>query len=385
MLFTNKQYKIYRNVCGLTSSGVLKMMNNFLKTKYTTVISTPAYIIAVGDIPVGLIAHADTVFTTPPVDSSFFYDREKNVCWSCNGAGADDRAGIYSIIYLLKTTNLRPHIIITTGEEKGCVGAGKLVAAIREFPGDLKFLVQLDRNGEKDSVFYDLKNDEFEDFINGFGFETAWGTFTDITVLAPAWGVAAVNLSIGYVGEHRETEYLCVDWMYNTIDKVKNILEYVEKQGSDFPVYEWKEDPSLYANMYGTPYYGGGWNFEDFSYIPSSYGTSTFNFDDGTRVWNTTSHNKSKQCCVCGLGGSEDSFLPIKFNLNESHSYPLCVNCFGKLSHDVYWCKECGVGYFLSDQEKKMVIDRNNWVCPACEKQNKYKDIPGYPAREEKK
>ena len=383
MEFTNKQYKIYKNICCLTSSGVLKMMNNFLKTKYSTVISTPAYIVAVGDIPVGLVAHADTVFTTPPTSDSFFYDREKNVCWSFDGAGADDRAGIYSIIYLLKTTNLRPHIIITTGEEKGCVGAGKLVGTIRDFPGDLDFLIQLDRRGQNDSVFYDLLNDDFEDFINKFGFHTEWGTFTDITVLAPAWGVAAVNLSIGYIGEHRETEHLYVGWMYDTIDKVKDILEEVKVNPQKF---EWAEDPANYWNMYGTPYYGGGWDFEDFSYIPSKDGTSQFNFDDGTKIWNTVSkgHN-SKQCCVCGLNAAEDSFLPIKFNLNESHSYPLCVNCFGKLSHDVYWCKECGVGYFLSDQEKKMVTDRNEWVCPACEKQNKYKNIPGYPVKEEKK
>ena len=92
---------------------------------------------------------------------------------------------------------------------------------------DLKFLIELDRRGDNDSVYYECANDEFEQFINPFGFETAYGTLSDISALAPMWGIAAVNFSIGYRDEHSHEERLYVNSMFATIEKVKDILEYI--------------------------------------------------------------------------------------------------------------------------------------------------------------
>ena len=82
---------------------------------YTNIISTEDYIIAEGNIPLTLLAHADTVFKTKPQE--FFYDQEKTVMWSPNGMGADDKAGLVAIQflagdYLPKPLPKRPHIII---------------------------------------------------------------------------------------------------------------------------------------------------------------------------------------------------------------------------------------------------------------------------------
>ena len=107
----------------LTQPQLLKAMKHFLESKYNKVISTKEYLIAVGDIPVGLVAHLDTVFKHPP--TNIYYDRVKNVMWSPDGLGADDRAGVYAIAQILKT-GVKPTIIFTTDEELGCVGAMKI-------------------------------------------------------------------------------------------------------------------------------------------------------------------------------------------------------------------------------------------------------------------
>ena len=61
----------------LKQENLLKVMSKYLKTKYKEVYFTPDYIIAVGDIPIAVIAHLDTVFPSPP--ENIFYDRVKNV------------------------------------------------------------------------------------------------------------------------------------------------------------------------------------------------------------------------------------------------------------------------------------------------------------------
>lgn len=61
--------------------------------------------------------------------------------------------------------------------------------------------------------------------INSYGFNTELGTFSDISIIAPAWGIAAVNLSIGYYDGHSLAETWHYRLTFKTIDKVCKILE----------------------------------------------------------------------------------------------------------------------------------------------------------------
>ena len=131
----------------LKQPQLMKAMKHYLNMKYENVISTKEYLIAVGEIPVALVAHLDTVFKEPP--HNIFYDRVKNVMWSPNGLGADDRAGVYAIVQILKS-GLRPTVIFTTDEELGCLGAEALAEQIKIPPADLKYVIQLDRRGSND-------------------------------------------------------------------------------------------------------------------------------------------------------------------------------------------------------------------------------------------
>ena len=229
--------------------NVLQYMRESLSAAgYTNIKATADYVIAEGNIPLTLIAHADTVFKTKPQE--FFYDQEKTVMWSPNGMGADDKAGLVAIEFLAgseakKPLERRPHIIITNGEESGCIGAQKLVKKYPKFPfGECKYIIQLDRKGKEDCVFYDCANYTFAEYIESFGFKTNYGSYTDISVFGPAWGIAAVNLSVGYENEHTTSEYLNFTNLCLTIDRVQKMIADIDKTSSfeyisDKPKYLW--------------------------------------------------------------------------------------------------------------------------------------------------
>lgn len=194
-----------------------------MKTQYNNVIADDKYILAEGDLPILLVAHLDTVFNEPPVE--IYHDYIKKVLWSPQGLGADDKAGVYSILQIIED-GYRPSVLFTTDEEIGAIGCLTVVNQNPKCPlKDLRAIIQLDRCGKKDSVFYDCENWDFEKWVNSFGFKTAYGSFSDISILAPSWGIAAANLSIGYVDEHSQVERLFLNDMNKTIEKVEKMLD----------------------------------------------------------------------------------------------------------------------------------------------------------------
>lgn len=179
------------------------------------------YLIAEGDIPIALVAHLDTVHAVEPFQ--FFYDEKEMVMWSPQGLGADDRVGVILILSIL-SEGYRPHLIFTTGEEHGGIGANKLVKDYNEAPFNIDFMIELDRCGSEDAVFYNCMNHSFIDYICGFGFTFEEGSFTDICILGRNWNIAAVNLSVGYYNEHTKAEYWDLFEADDTITKIINIL-----------------------------------------------------------------------------------------------------------------------------------------------------------------
>lgn len=279
-------------------------MSTYLKSKYSNVIETPDYIVAEGDIPIALVAHMDTVFPRPALN--IYYDRVKNVIWSSEGLGADDRAGIFAIIQILRK-GLRPHIILTTDEEKGACGAFALSEEKCPFK-DLRFIIQLDRRGPNDCVFYDCDNKKFTSYIEDFGFVEAIGSFSDISVICPAWGIAGVNLSIGYEDEHSFIETLWVGHMFNTINKVTTILtQPIDKIPS-------------------------------FKYIASKRNASRW-----YRYTEQAAKNKEKNdnaCYKCKKTLPQEELIDVKTCDFKWHQY--CGDC---VSSGVDWCVTCGEAY----------------------------------------
>lgn len=192
-----------------------------------------------GNIPVMLVAHCDIVHkkATAEAPDLFVYDYEEKdgivqTFLSANNRtlGADDRAGVYIIlktIEALEKKGLKPYVLFTSDEEIGCVGASKFVKAMPSNEYDIKMVIELDRKGSNDIVFYDCDDDkEFVDFmVEKTGYKHALGSYSDIVEISDAWGVCSCNLSCGYYSEHTQSEYLIVEEMLGTLGMLVGMLE----------------------------------------------------------------------------------------------------------------------------------------------------------------
>ena len=264
---------------------------------YDNIVTTDSYIIAKGDIDICVVAHMDIIHPHPPV--KVVLNTHKNKLWSPSGLGADDRAGVFLILLLIRD-GLRPHLILTLGEEAGGVGASILAQDIHEPPFPVKYMIELDRANENDCVFYDCDNKEFRKYIESFGFQTELGTYTDITFIAPEWNVAAVNLSVGYVNEHTNSEVLFLDWMMSTYKKLDKMLRDSK-------------------------------NIEKFDYIPKEY-----------------EFEEIVMCEGCGKFDDVWATLPINDNYGNPHYY--CLECLA--SDKIGWCRKCGAPYVVNSTRK---------------------------------
>lgn len=219
--------ELIKTICCLKSENLEKFLVRFLQEKdYKNIIyKEDKYIIAEGELPVCLITHLDTVFSYVPKMDGFLFDSEKQILWFPYGSGFDDRAGVAAIITVLNK-GYKPSIIFTQDEELGGVGATSIVSRFKKCPfKKCNALIELDRMGEKDCVFYNCDNRDFVKYIESFGFKEAKGTFTDISIIAPQWKIAATNLSIGYLDEHTTSERLNIDWFNKSLERVFKILD----------------------------------------------------------------------------------------------------------------------------------------------------------------
>ena len=155
-------------------------------------ISKKGFLYAEGEHPVLLVAHLDTVHKTPV--QSICYSTDGRVMMSPEGIGGDDRCGVYMILEIIKSA--RCHVLFCEDEEIGCQGARAF--ANSKIRPQVNYIVEMDRRGSNDAVFYRCANPDFTDFVCGFGFDHALGSFSDICAVAPRLGVAAVNISAGY-------------------------------------------------------------------------------------------------------------------------------------------------------------------------------------------
>lgn len=225
-----------------------KLFNRLKKQFYRTSVSSYGdYILVKGEAPIMLVAHLDTVHKTPV--KTICKSRDKTVWMSPEGIGGDDRCGVYALLKAYESVDVKPWLLFTCDEEIGCVGAGAFADDFKTkkyLPKELKKLkciVEIDRRGSDDAVFYDCDNADFEAYINSKGFKTAFGSFSDICCVAPELGVAAVNLSSGYYNAHTEHEFIVVPELERVVEKVIEIVN--ESTKAEFPRYEYVERKKL--------------------------------------------------------------------------------------------------------------------------------------------
>ena len=106
-------------------------------------------------------------------------------------------------------------------------------------------IVEIDRKGCDEAVYYQCGNTEFEKYITSNGFNTKTGSFSDISI-APVLKIAAVNISAGYYDAHTQGEYINRKHLETTIKKVIKIVRHTTS--SDSPKYEYIQKPNSYYN-----------------------------------------------------------------------------------------------------------------------------------------
>ena len=213
---------------------------------------TDGYIFARGTLPVCLCAHMDKVphyHHLKNIHKQALVSKKGKVVdvliSSKQGIGGDDRCGVYAILYALKLGH-RPSVLFCMGEEIGCRGSHKFVTDVdKDFLKDVNAFVQIDRRGSNDCVRYSDSNPKLTEAMTAFGYQHAYGSCSDISVLMPYFGISGVNLSSGYYNEHRANlEYVSISDVKKLLVRLDKILhsdifkeKYVYKDGYSYSGY----------------------------------------------------------------------------------------------------------------------------------------------------
>lgn len=211
---------MFRKICRMSQGDLKKFVAKQLKTTHNKVISGDGYVYAQGEFPVLLVAHLDTVHKSLPI--LIKYDEKTDALSSPQGIGGDDRCGVYMVLEVVKKFNCS--VLFCEDEEIGGIGAEKFIRTDLAKSLDFNYIIEFDRKGSNDAVFYDCDNEVFEDFITEEFYKTSWGSFSDISVLAPFFECAAVNLSCGYYNAHTTSEYVILSEMDESIYQACRIL-----------------------------------------------------------------------------------------------------------------------------------------------------------------
>ena len=321
-------FRLFCTITRMTQQELHRSMRNYLRKKYSTekVMITKDFILCEGNIPVMITAHMDTVFKSPPVD--IYHDSFNHVIWSPQGLGADDRAGVFAIMKLVEE-GWRPHILLTTDEEIGGIGAQSAAMIMPQCLLDVKYVIELDRQGDYDCVFYSCANEKFQEYIEQFGFITSMGSFSDISVICPQWKIAGVNLSIGYRREHSYTETLHTISFYSTIRAVIKMFQDI--QNAEYFEYIPDPDELEFWSRYGNYTWGFPGEDEYFSYnLP-------VDMENDRQKHKATTY----MCYDCRKQLDKSDLFEVQTRATKGvHFY--CLDCVAKDNNLIKWCTSCG-------------------------------------------
>lgn len=175
--------------------------------------------------PVCLVAHLDTV--RPASAEPVTLTVTKETVMNENGVlGADDRSGVAIALQVVRRLDKLPYILLTHGEERGCIGAKKFVKdnAIQGHEDAIFGFIEYDRRGFNELVTYGTRVPvDYKALFLAYGYEEKRGSNSDVATLSEATGIAHVNLSAGYIDQHSKRETLfprAVDFAVTTATEV---------------------------------------------------------------------------------------------------------------------------------------------------------------------
>lgn len=195
-----------------------KINNNYLVFR-----NGEYYVYARGEIPIMFVVHVDTMRNGNNVRLA----RHNDVIYNKNGIlGADDRAGVFALFSVLRRLsggNEFPSVLLTNFEESGFLGVECFLTDDVWSRFDHLF-VGLDRHGKNDFVYYSKIDKSVIDYVSSFGYKESQGILSDVFFLTCFYDVPHVNLSVGYYNEHRDSEYLVVSELNESINKIYSMV-----------------------------------------------------------------------------------------------------------------------------------------------------------------
>ena len=321
-------HSIFKASVGNLMKVLPNTMLKFYKEEAITVHHNKAssFIYIKGELPYMLVAHLDTVHAAQCTEIKYQFLKENDkvvtALSSPQGIGGDDRCGIILILSLLNSTSLRPSILFTCGEEIGGLGAKEFTKVIKTL--DLNFILEFDRRGDTDVVRYSDNSLALTKALESFGFKLSYGSFSDISIIAPHYGISAVNLSSGYYNAHTIQEYVVIEHMQNILSKTVKFL--LSDKAS--VKYSYEERKFSFEN-YSSKYY----NFNRSSYVPKNQLSL---FDD------------LEECDFCGASTLKDNLIDTS---DGSVICPACAEYLLKAS-DYIKCPDCGSLIYSEDAEQ---------------------------------
>ena len=215
-------------------------------------------------------AHLDMVCQTRSRDFNTYETDELLFGFSLKNrrqesAGMDDGNGIFAAIVMLERFPVMK-VALFTREEVGAQGASECDMS---FFADCRFIIEPDRKGGTDIItdngWITLCSDEFlkATGYEAFGYKPTSGLLTDVFCLKErGLGISCINLSIGYVNHHHDSEVTVKADLIRGIEFLAHVIETCtdvyphesdDYQGygfygsaKDMDLYDWIEDYLLY-------------------------------------------------------------------------------------------------------------------------------------------
>ena len=254
----SSKYKRFIKLCKMPQATLKQYVSQQLRLTHPKVISEDGFVFAEGTFPVLLVAHLDTVHRTLPQQITYPY---LDAISSPQGIGGDDRCGVYMIFEVLKKFNCS--VLFCEDEEIGGIGAEKFIESKYAKSFVPNYIIEFDRRGKNDAVFYNCDNPKFTEFITKEFYQTAYGSFSDISILAPYIYCAAVNLSCGYYNAHTTSEYVVFPEMEASIAAACDILA----RTTDDDRFSYIKAQHKWADDWEDFYYNSQDIYEDLPYV----------------------------------------------------------------------------------------------------------------------
>jgi len=293
-----------------------------------------------------IVAHMDTVHKIVE-DLTVLRVGEKltgfnRVRMEQTGIGGDDKVGIFIALDCLRSfDNIKA--VFFCDEEVGCFGSYE---ADMDFFDDVGFVLQCDRNGNKDFIHNaggtPLSSKQFKKaahkIMKDYGYKFEHGMMTDVMALKESGlECSCANMSCGYYNPHSYREYVDMDDVENCLDMVKEMFT---KMGGNYYRHQYtKPKQKDYYPMHQSykPVAQSSFMKEHNEKISGRLSRSLWDADGDWDGYDYNGYKKGKetfddaQYCDCCLERAKEVVYFSQYNMD------ICKKCIAE--HEIYTSK----------------------------------------------